>query len=297
MSWRFFLKEATRALQRNAAPSIAALITVMITTLVLGVFIPVTDATTGAANEIRSRLEVEVFLKDSASQTDITALRTQLKGLQNTKSVVFISKNQAKASQSEALKNAADLLGKNPYPASFRVTPRDAANIEAIAAALGTTNAKGVIVFSNPAIDSVSNRKNETDKILAITSGVKYTMWALAFLLMLASTVLVANTIRLSVYARRRDIEVMRLVGATDWFIRWPFVIEGVVVGLSGGLIAVLLLAIAKQTIIDPLSRSFALFAAPETISFSLLVVVMLLASTLMAALGSGFTLRRFLRV
>ena len=93
---------------------------------------------------------------------------------------------------------------------------------------------------------------------------------------MIASVLLIANTIRLSLYARRREVEVMKLVGATDWFIRWPFVIEGVLVGALGGLLAILCLAVVKIALIDPLADQFALIAAPDTINFQLLIVVLL---------------------
>ena len=100
---------------------------------------------------------------------------------------------------------------------------------------------------------------------------VKLTTALLAGLLVLASMLLIANTIRLSLYARRREVEVMKLVGATDWFIRWPFVIEGVLVGIIGGVLAVLLLAVLKIAVIDPLASDFALIAAPDTMNFPLL--------------------------
>ena len=119
----------------------------------------------------------------------------------------------------------------------------------------------------------------------------------LALLLLVCSVALIANTIRLSIYARRREVEVMKLVGATNWFIRWPFVIEGVIVGFMGGVLAVLMLAILKQTFIDPLSDRFALLAAPNTIDFGLLVALLLTACIAVSAAGSGITLRRFLRV
>ena len=108
---------------------------------------------------------------------------------------------------------------------------------------------------------------------------------------------LIANTIRLSLYARRREVEVMKLVGATDWFIRWPFVLEGVMVGALGGIMAIPLLGVVKVALIDPLPADFALIAAPDTINFGLLVVVLLGASVGVSALGSGLSLRRFLRV
>jgi cell division transport system permease protein len=112
-----------------------------------------------------------------------------------------------------------------------------------------------------------------------------------------ASLMLVGNTIRLSIYARRREVEVMRLVGATRWFIRWPFMIEGVIVGFTGGLVAILILWLGKVTIVDPLSNSFALVAAQNTISFPLLVAILFSAAMIVSAIGSGVTLRRFLRV
>jgi cell division transport system permease protein len=112
-----------------------------------------------------------------------------------------------------------------------------------------------------------------------------------------ASIALIANTIRLSIFARRREVEVMKLVGATNWFIRWPFVIEGVVVGFMGGVLAVLILWIVKDTLVDPLSAKFALIAAPNTIQFPALIAVLLASCVAVSAVGSGLTLRRFLRV
>ena len=123
-------------------------------------------------------------------------------------------------------------------------------------------------------------------------------MALLAGLLGVASLLLIANTIRLSLYARRREVEVMKLVGATDWFIRWPFVLEGVIVGALGGILAILLLAvIAKIAVVDPLAADFALIAAPDTIDFRLLIAILLGAAVAVSALGSGISLRRFLRV
>jgi cell division transport system permease protein len=143
----------------------------------------------------------------------------------------------------------------------------------------------------------VRNREQDTNKILSATGLVKAVTAGLAALFVLASIALVANTIRLSIFARRREVEVMKLVGATNWFIRWPFVIEGMIVGLLGGAMAVLLLTIGKQTFVDPLSERFALLAAPNTIDFGLLVALLLTACVAVSALGSGLTLRRFLRV
>jgi cell division transport system permease protein len=172
------------------------------------------------------------------------------------------------------------------------VTPDDPDKLKAIIAEIAPGGHPTLA-----AVDEVRNRESDTDKILSATGLVKGLGAVMAGLLILASIALIANTIRLSVFARRREVEVMKLVGATNWFIRWPFVIEGVIVGFMGGVLAVLLLAIAKTTVVDPLSDRFGLLAAPDTIDFSVLIVLLLLASVTVSAIGSGITLRRFLRV
>jgi cell division transport system permease protein len=289
MRFGFFLKEALRALRRNAAPSLAALLTVLLTALVLGVFIPIVQATTGTANEVRGRVVVDVYVKEGAKDPEVEQLRQALAGGPNVKRVQFISKEDALRKERRRNPEAFDLLGHNPLPDSFRVTPEDPGRVQELVARLRSD--------PPPAVDEVRNREEDTDRILSATGLVKLLAAGLAALLIVASVALVANTIRLSIFARRREVEVMKLVGATNWFIRWPFVIEGVIVGFMGGVLAVLLLTIAKETILDPLSDRFALLAAPETIDFPLLIGLLLLACVAVSAVGSGLTLRRFLRV
>ena|SRR5215217_6412447 len=293
----FFVKEAFRALSRNAAPSLAALLTILLTALVLGVFIPIVQATTGTANEVRSRVVVDVFLKTGSNRQQIEDTRAALLTAPNVKKVDFISKDQALAKERRRNKEAYQLLGTNPLPDSFRVTPEDPGKVAAIVDALAPRDRTGARKPTLAGIDEVRNREEETDKILNATSLVKGVTAGLALLLLVCSVALIANTIRLSIYARRREVEVMKLVGATNWFIRWPFMIEGVIVGLFAGLLAILLLTIAKETVVDPLADRFALLAAPDTIDFPVLAVLLLVCCVLVSALGSGFTLRRFLKV
>ena len=293
----FFLKEAFRALSRNAAPSLAALVTIVLTALVLGVFIPVVQATTGTANDVRERVVVDVFIKEGSTDAQRTQLRERLLATPNVREVDFVSKEEALRSQSKRNKEAFELLGANPLPDVFRVTPRDPDGVNAIVDGLAPRSPSGERVPRLAAVDEVRNREHDTDKILKATGLVKLLTASLAVLFIFASVALVANTIRLSLYARRREIEVMKLVGATNWFIRWPFVIEGVIVGLVGGAVATLMLVLAKETLVDPLSDRFALLATPDTIDFGLLVAVLLVACVVVSSLGSGITLRRFLRV
>jgi cell division transport system permease protein len=301
MRFGFFLKEAMRGLSRNSAPALAALLTVMLTALVLGVFIPIVQATTGTANSVRNRVVVDVFLQNDATAAERSELRSALDRTSNVKSIDFVSKEEglreARKKNPRAFKDGAELLGENPLPDTYRVVPEDPGKVGLIVDRLAPRDADGVRVPSLAGIDEVRNKEEDTQKILSATGLVKILTAGLAALLIFASVALIANTLRLSIFARRREVEVMKLVGATNWFIRWPFVIEGVFVGFMGGVLAVLLLTIAKETFIDPLADRFALLAAPDTIDFPLLIVVLLLACIAVSAAGSALTLRRFLRV
>jgi cell division transport system permease protein len=294
----FFLREAMRSLRRNAVPSFAAMASVLVTMLVLGVFIPMVQATTGAANEVRGKVLVDVFLKTSATDAAVERVRRTL--TQDTKyvgNVSYVSKAEAYAREKKQNPEAYELLGSNPLPDTFRVTPDSPGNVGKLRDALAPVSSNGERVAVDPAIDEVKNRRDETTKILSATRVVKLSMAFLAMLLILASVLLISNTVRLSLFARRREVEVMKLVGATDWFIRWPFVIEGIIVGAIGGGMAILLLLIGKLAFIDPLKHDFSLIAAPETLNFGVLIIVLLFASVAVSAAGSGLSLRRFLRV
>jgi cell division transport system permease protein len=293
----FFVKEAFRSISRNAIPSFAAMASVLVTVLVLGVFIPVVQATTGAANEVRGRVLVDVFLKKDATQGDIQRVQALLGRTDHVKKVEFVSKAQALAQQKQRNPEAYELLGSNPLPDTFRVTPDEPDDVLKLRDALAPAAAAGGRLPIDGAIEQVKNRKDETNKILTATRVVKLAMGGLAVLLVIASVLLISNTIRLSLFSRRREVEVMKLVGATDSFIRWPFVIEGVVLGALGGIVAVLMLGVGKIAFIDPLAADFALIAAPETIGFALLAVVLLVASVAVSAAGSSLSLRKFLRV
>jgi len=295
----FFLREALRALRRNAVPSFAAVATVLVTVLVLGVFIPVVQATNGAANEIRAKVLVDVYMKSDATRADVDRVRSRIEDdTPGVGRVEFISKQQAINAERDAGRgDFYDLLGSDPLPGLLRVTPDRPEAIVQVRDALAPMSPSGRRTVADASIDEVQDRKENTDKLLAATGVVKLTIGLLAGLLVLASLLLVANTIRLSMYARRREVEVMKLVGATDWFIRWPFVIEGVLVGALGGVTAIVLLGVVKVSLVDPLAGDFALIATTETMNFGLLVALLLAASVGVSALGSGLSLRRFLRV
>ena len=294
----FFLGEAYRALRRNAAPSIAAVVTIAVTVLLVGVLVPVLDASGSKTEDVRSQLELKVFLYNDVGQGEIDALGNRIESIDHVAGVEYISPSEALTLLEEKLqdKSLLDQLNSNPLPPAYNVQLDDPDNLESVQAALSPPDATGKPQPISAAIDDIVTG-DQTQQIREVTGAVKILLAVIAVLLAIASLFLVGNTIRLSIYARRREVEVMQLVGATDWFIRWPFVIEGLVVGLFGAGIAVGILFLGKVTIVDPLSDNFALVENLNTIAFGPLIAALVVGAMAVAALGSGVTLRRFLRI
>jgi cell division transport system permease protein len=295
----FFFQEALRALKRNGAPSLAAIVTTVVTVVLLGILIPIFQTAQGKSEEVRDQLNVQYALYDDATKAEIAALKQKLEGIPHVAAVTFVSKDEALATLKSELKDKTivEELHTNPLPNSFEVKADDAANLPAIRETVFPEGPKGEpfdSIISNP-----FDRQLSSDKIEQVTSALKIVLTVLTALLILASLMLVGNTIRLSIYTRRREVEVMRLVGATRWFIRWPFMIEGVVVGFAGGLLAILILWLGKITVVDPLSDSIGVLAAQNstTLGFPALVAILFAASIVVSTIGSGVTLRRFLKV
>lgn len=293
----FFLKESFRSMRRNAVPSFAALASVLVTTLVLGVFIPVVEATNGAANDVRGRVLVDVDLATSASPTEVARVRGELEKAPHVKHIQLVSKQEGFEQEKKINPQAFALIGYNPLPDIFRLTPDKPQNSAALRAELDQSSPSGTRLVTDSAIAAVQNRQAQTNQILSATRVIKITMALLAALLVFASILLISNTIRLSLFSRRREVEVMKLVGATDWFIRWPFVLEGLFLGALGGAAAIGLLALAKVTLVDPLANTVKLISQPDMIAFPLLIAILMACAVAVSAAGSGLSLRRFLRV
>jgi cell division transport system permease protein len=304
----FFIREGLRALRRSAAPSLAAIVTVCITVLLLGVLIPVLQTTNGKTNQVRDQVGLRVFLNDvngqQAPQNEIGALQAKLQAIPHVKQVTFVDKNQALSILSQRLKqdNRTDITAQlpgahNPLPASFNVTPDDLSNLGSVRSAITPPGPSGQPTAISPLISDIGDSRDDASKISGATSAIRWVLGVISGLLLVASLLLVANTIRLSIYARRREVEVMRLVGATNWFIRWPFMVEGLVCGLVGAGIAIGFLFLGKQVIVDPLANNFNLISSGHTIPFASLALVLLCVAMGVSAMGSGLTLRRFLKI
>jgi cell division transport system permease protein len=304
----FFIREGLRALRRSAAPSLAAIVTVCITALLLGVLIPVLQTTNGKTNEVRDQVGLRVFLNDvngeQAPSDQIATLEAELKSIPHVKEVEFVDKNEALQILSDRLKeeNREDITAQlpgahNPLPASFNVTPDDLSNLGSVRAAITPPGANGQPTPVSPLISDIGDSRDDASKISGATMAIRWVLAVVSGMLLIASLLLVGNTIRLSIYARRREVEVMRLVGATNWFIRWPFMVEGLVCGLLGAVFAIGFLFLGKTVIVDPLANNFNLINSGETIGFANLALVLLCVAMAVSAMGSGLTLRRFLRI
>jgi cell division transport system permease protein len=315
----FFIGEGMRALRRSAAPGLASIVTVCITVLLAGVLIPVLQATNGKNNDVRDQVGLRVFISDvnsagtplpsgsigvQAPADQIQALQAKLQAIPHVKSVAFVSKDQAKQILSARFDRegrediTAQLPGhRNPLPASFDVTPDDLSNLPAVRSAITPPGANGQPAPINPLISDIGESRDDANTISTVSTAIRIGLLVVSILLAIASLLLVANTIRLSIYARRREVEVMRLVGATNWFIRWPFMVEGLVCGLIGAAVAIGLLLVGKLVILDPLKHSFQWISSGHTMGFLPLALVLLCGAMAISAMGSGLTLRRFLRV
>jgi len=296
----FFTGEALRAIKRNMAPTTAAVVTTVLTAILLGVLIPVFQTAQSKGDELRGQLEIRAFLYDDATKSEINGLQKKIEAIPHVESAQFLSKAGALAEFKELYNENRDVLKElngNPLPANFIIRPDDAANLDSIKSALQPVGTNGKGQYISPIISQVADRQQEAGQIEQVTGSLKLILTIITVLLIGASLLLIGNTIRLSIYTRRREIEVMRLVGATRWFIRWPFMIEGVVVGVLGGAIAILVLWIGKVTVVDPLSDKFTPLNAQDSMSFAALVACLFIAAILVSAIGSGLTMRRFLKV
>ncbi|HEX6780684.1 MAG TPA: permease-like cell division protein FtsX [Solirubrobacterales bacterium] len=295
----FFFREALRALKRNGAPTLAAIVTTVVTVVLLGMLIPIFQTAQGKSDEVRDQLNIQYALYDDATKAEIAALQEKLEGVPHVAEVTFVSKDVALATLKGELedKTIVEELHTNPLPNSFEVKADDAANLPKVEETVFPNGSEGKPFDS--IISNSFDRTQSSKEIEQVTSALKIVLTVITALLVLASLMLVGNTIRLSIYTRRREVEVMRLVGATRWFIRWPFMIEGVVVGFAGGLLAILILWLGKITVVDPLSDRIGVLAAQNstTLGFPALVAILFAAAIVVSTIGSGVTLRRFLKV
>jgi cell division transport system permease protein len=290
MRTKLFFSEAVRSIGANISTTIAATMTVLIGMFLLGLFIALFSWVNSWTDHVRKDVIVKVFFVQDAAEQQINAVRSKALTFPETKSVVFISKEEALKRMKERYPELTQNLSTNPLPPAFEVTPKDADQVKALADKFQPLPA---------GVDKVDYAEKKTQRILAVTNVIKYIFLLGSLILLAASTILIANTIRLSIFSRRREVEVMKLVGASNWFIRGPFMLEGVICGLIGALAAVVLLVLAKEFALPVIEGRSSTFREDDVqaLSFPVVAIILVGVSLLVGAAGSGITLRRFLQI
>ena len=290
MRTKLFFSEAVRSIGANISTTIAATMTVLIGMFLLGLFIALFSWVNSWTDHVRKDVIVKVFFVHDAAEQQINAVRSKALTFPETKSVVFISKEEALKRMKERYPELTQNLSTNPLPPAFEVTPKDADQVKALADKFQPLPA---------GVDKVDYAEKKTQRILAVTNVIKYIFLLGSLILLAASTILIANTIRLSIFSRRREVEVMKLVGASNWFIRGPFMLEGVICGLIGALAAVVLLVLAKEFALPVIEGRSSTFREDDVhaLSFPVVAIILVGVSLLVGAAGSGITLRRFLQI
>jgi cell division transport system permease protein len=305
--------EAVRSLGANLSTTFAATTTVLIGMFMLGLVVGLGSWAISLSDHYKKQLLVKVFfctnLSRSGSACDGEATKNQMGKVHNrliaipqVKSVRFISKEKAFEIQEKRTPDLLRAAPGNPLPASYEVTPKHGEDIDAIARQVGKPLPAGVekICPPPPGAKDVRTASGEgcnriAHRVLTVARYLWIVVLIAFIVLLVSSTLLIANTIRLSIFARRREIEVMKLVGATNWFVRGPFMIEGLLAGLIGAIGALVLLILGRTVFLGHVIHinQSDVHAWP----FPLHVLIILGAGLLLGAAGSGLTIRRFLQV
>jgi cell division transport system permease protein len=291
---RLLFSEAWSSISQNISTTFAATMTVLIGMFLLGLFIALGTWVLSWSNHVKKELQVQVFFDRSATQAQEQAVRLSLVKDPRVKTVIFVSKEQAQKIMAKKFPDLyATPLPGNPLPDSWVVTPTKGEYTPALGAQILRAHYPGVELGS----DGVKWGSKTAHRVLTIAEVIWIVFLVAVILLVTASTLLIANTIRLSIFARRREIEVMKLVGATNWFIRGPFMLEGLLCGLGGSVLAVVLLILGKEIALPSIVGHVNGGSDVHALPFTLNALALIGAGLLLGAAGSGLTLRRFLQV
>jgi cell division transport system permease protein len=296
MKFRLLVSEAWRSLGANISTTFAAMTTVLIGMFLLGLLIALGTWTLSWSDHVKSELEVKVDFNTSltragqATAAEEDAVHNELLRNPLVKKIVFVSRQQALTQMKRSDPALANSIPYNPLPDEFQVTPKSADDIAQLYASLTHPLAPGV--------DKVIDGKVYSNRILHFAHAIEIVFSVAIVILLTSAALLIANTIRLSIFARRREIEVMKLVGATNWFVRGPFMLEGLLCGLGGAVLAIILLSIGKIVALPAILHN-ALSTDPgvHALSFPVNALILLLIGLVLGAIGSGITVRRFLQV
>ena len=290
MRVRLIASEAARSLSSNLSTTVAATTTVLIGMFLLGLSVALGTWMYSWSKHVERELLVKVYFVDQATPKQIDAVRIKLRGdTGHVRQVTFVSKNDALKSMRKRFPELTENLTSNPFPASLEVLPTQGKYVDDVSASLRP--------FA-PGVAKVKDGQQVSRRIIKVTGAIEVICLIAVLVLLAASMLLIANTIRLSIFSRRREIEVMKLVGATNWFVRGPFMVEGLICGLLGAGAAVALLIVGKEIALPSiLPRLDGTGSDVEAIPVAWNAALLLGVGLLLGAFGSGLTIRRFLKI
>jgi cell division transport system permease protein len=282
----YFVREATMNLRRNKLMTVAAILTAAVSLLLLGGVLTLGDFVSSITREIESRVEVSVFLSDNITDSQQQDVKSTLERLDVVKSVSYVSKEKAFEEFKKLYRDQPALwenIDADVLPASFRVELADPERVDVVRSKLD----------KNPAVEEIADQRETVQRLVRFTDLLRTFSVVMIIVLLGAAVLLISNTTQLAIYARRREIEIQKLVGATNWFVRLPFMLEGIAAGVAGAIIALFLLAVGKSV-----ARSQFPVWIPTTAlhgaAFGQTMWLLILGITV-GALGSALAVRRFL--
>lgn len=288
----YFIKEVYTSFKRNIWMTLASIFTVVLSLFILGFFSIVILNLNKMADTLESQVQISVYLKDDLSQEEIDETKETLSKIEGLQDIKFTTREEAMKNFKERLGDQQFLLDAlddtNPLPNSFSLTvtsPQQVKTIADTAAALDS-------------VESASYSQDIINHLFNLTHLIRLIGVALIILLTGAAIFIISNTICLTVFARRKEIAIMKYVGATDWFIRWPFLLEGICLGFIGGGLATIFLYIVYNQVTQEIYEAMAFFPLiPQHPFIDYISLAILVAGIIIGALGSTISLKRFLKV
>lgn len=291
-TFEYFIREAVTSLRRNSLMSIASVSTVALSLLILGMFLVMVLNLNHIASTLETQVQITVYMEDGLSDRDMREIGTRITKLPGVTQVMFVDKEEAMVKFKDRLGEQQGLLtalgDTNPLPNSFEVKVDKPEYVKTVAQAVGQL--KGV--------ENAKYGQEIIEQLFSLTKMIRMFGLILIVFLALAALFIISNTIRITVFARRKEIGIMKYVGATDWFIRFPFMIEGMILGFSGALCAVLILSQTYSTLTEKVYESLAFLPLiPKNPFLTRISIVLLVIGTAIGALGSTISLKRFMKV
>ncbi|KRO12079.1 cell division protein FtsX [Olsenella uli DSM 7084] len=301
----YSLREAGRHFRRNWSTVLGAIVTIFLSLFVIGLFVLGSALVGNMVGNVEDQVTIQAFLSDDASQGDVDALQAKIEGWGTVQSVTYKSKEEALEEYKQIMsnRNAADAVaaldGENPVPASLVINLTDPKDVESVAGDLIAD--KGFEKVADDADDpasSVQYGRETVERLFSVTYYLRIAAIALVVMLAFIAFVFINNTIRLAISARRREIAIMRLVGASNGFIRGPFMMEGMLEALIGSALAVIVLSAGMSVVIPRLQNSLQFLSFDLPLSVLVLTHVALVVIGLLIGLfGSMIAMRRYLKV